>query len=85
MYIYVIHNSDIFACVKDSGSDVKRPFRIMLDSKWEWCVPNMLNCTLVKGFGARFYKYKSKNTSLVKSLKIKKGIGALKSLQNGNN
>jgi hypothetical protein len=58
---YKIHNSDIFACVTDSGSDVKRLCNVLLDSKWEWCVPLMLNCTLVEGFGVSVDNCKSKN------------------------
>lgn len=39
---------DVYSSVTDGGSDVERLFPKLATSKWEWCIPHMLNCVLVE-------------------------------------
>ena len=55
---YGMSEADLFCTVTGAGSDVKRLCFKDLDSKWEWCVPHMLNCALVE---VRIERVRSKN------------------------
>ncbi|CAM9410027.1 unnamed protein product, partial [Sphacelaria rigidula] len=58
---YGMSESDLFCTVTNAGSDVKRSCLKVLDSKWEWCFPHMLNCALVEAFGTNASKASNKN------------------------
>lgn len=56
-----LSTSDLMSSTTDAGSDIKRLGSVLLESSWDWCLPHMLNCTLVEAFGSSLDPSTSKN------------------------